>query len=349
MAPRRPPGLELAFSAFSTFSGDTANINTNGKHMNAYANANATSPTATLSLKSGYRSAISAGPFSAMSGATKFGCSGVRTPRLKTPLNSAYISGSTGCTMKTPLSSLNCEFDDCPALGGAVDSDGGDTLPRGYFDEYVVGEYELEREQEQEREQEPEFDPPPLLTWKERIIPLPPASPCSAFEMWPSSRPVSSVSPWEEPECKGDDLIRDHDAFDCDYDCETGISSRKWLSNAELEAPLSPLWNGDGGGGGDVPFTRGLFGRFWDVDSSSSFSSSSSSSSSSSDDGFSDSDSDSDSDYSENPLDYHSTNLGAWCRESLLFCDSFYLSSPRFLVDSDNNNNYDYYDVDKLQ
>ena len=286
-----------------------------------------------------------------MCGTTKFGCSGVRMPRLKTPLNSAYISGGTGCTMKTPLSSLNCEFDNCLALGGAVDSGGGDTLPRGYFDEYVEGKYELgwerkcqwEREQEHEQEHEPEFDPPLLLTWKERIIPLPPASPCSAFEVWPSSRSVSSVSRWEEPGLKGGDLIRDHDAFD--YGCETGISSRKWLSNAELEAPLSPLWNEDGDGDGDVPFTRGLFGRFWDVDSSS-FSSSSSSSSSLSDDGFSDSDSDSDSDYSENPLDYHSTNLGAWCRGSLLFCDSFYLSSPRFLVDSDNN---DYYDVDKLQ
>jgi hypothetical protein len=265
-----------------------------------------------------------------MSGATKFG-SGIRTPRHKTPLNSAYISGGTGCTMKTPLSSLNCAFDNCLALGGAVDSDGGDTLPRGYFDEYVEGEYELGREweREHEHEHEPKFDPPPLLTWKERIIPLPPASPCSAFQMWPSSRPVSSFS--EEPELKGGDLIRDHDAFDYDYDCKTGINSRKWLSNAGSEAPLSPLWNEDGDGDEDIPFIRGLFGRFWDVDSSSFFSSSSSSSSSSSNDGFSDSDSD----YPKNTLDYHPIDLGAWCRGSLLFCDSFdSASAPRFLVDT---------------
>jgi hypothetical protein len=207
---------------------------------------------------------------------------------------------------------------------------GGGILPREYFDECL--------------------EQPPVLRRKARIIPLPPASPCSGVEL-PSLEPVSSGS------LETEDLV--YDDFTNEHYSGKGSGSFDF----ESEVPLSALWDSEDGDE-DVPFMRGLFGMFWDVGSSSSscssFSSSSSSCSSSSSDSSSSSkdddhgfpDSDSDSGYATNsngsPLEF--IDLGAWCRgysiaspaaRSLLFCvdhDSVDLGAPAHsLVEDDND------------
>lgn len=199
----------------------------------------------------------------------------------------------------------------------ALDPVDVDNSPREYFDEYLDGEYER---------RELELELPPLLTRKARIIPLPPASPYSAFEV--SSSPVSSFS----KNLKSEDLISENHS--------------KWSFSSEYEAQISPLWEADGDE--DVSFTMGFFGNSWDVDSSSSSSTESSSSSSLSEDD-DDAFSDSDSGYTRNGSPLEFIDHSDWCRgysissspaRSLFFRvdhNSIDLGDRHSLVEGDNN------------
>ncbi|KIM42759.1 hypothetical protein M413DRAFT_26757 [Hebeloma cylindrosporum] len=286
--PRRPPGVDLTFSAFSTIPTTPTNT-TNNKHP-----LNLTSPT--LTLKSSH-SATS--PFSAMLSAKFVPATGVpRTPGM----NSKSVNGNLSKTpsgaafsgvhnVKTPLSASFEQVFVVDPESTTVDSDGvlndGDRLLA-----YPEDEFECELE-------------PPLLTNRAlRIVPLPSPSPgLSGVDM----------SFWTR-ELGGQD-------YDDDFGLQEGDSDELYSKGyfESEHAPLSPLrWGFEGEDVNPDPVSSGWhrYDKFWmdtvgsvDVDSPSS-----SSCSSSSDDDTDVSESDSTYARSGSPLEF--LDLGAWCRDT---------------------------------